>query len=156
DHAHGAHPGDPHRRRARHLRPRRSRAFRRSEGSGAAALGEARGAACHARTEPLGAAAMKRFPPLDLGKVRTYPLGTRPSKVAATALGKAPRAGASFADFLDGLPAILAARDLRAIAAEIAARHGRDRTIVLGMGAHPIKVGLSPLIVDLMQRGILH
>ena len=99
---------------------------------------------------------MKRFPPLDLGKVRTYPLGTRPSKVAATALGKAPRAGASFADFLDGLPAILAARDLRAIAAEIAARHGRDRTIVLGMGAHPIKVGLSPLIVDLMQRGILH
>ena len=38
---------------------------------------------------------MSRFPPLDLSKVRTYPLGTRPSKVAARALGRVHRAGGS-------------------------------------------------------------
>ena len=99
---------------------------------------------------------MKRFPPLDLDKVRTYPLDTRPSKVAAAALGKPAVKGASFAAFLDSLPRILAAADLRAIAAETAARLARGRTVTLGMGAHPIKVGLAPLVIDLMERGILH
>jgi hypothetical protein len=59
------------------------------------------------------------------------------------------------ADFVRGLPDVLAARDLRAIAAAIAARHHAGKLVILGMGAHPIKVGLSPLIVDLMRRGIL-
>jgi hypothetical protein len=99
---------------------------------------------------------MKRFPPLDLGRVRTYPLETRPSKVAAAALGKPLPPGASVAQLLESLPAILAAHDLRAIASEIAARLGRGRTVALGMGAHPIKVGLSPLVIDQMERGVLH
>jgi len=98
---------------------------------------------------------MSRFPPLDLSKVRTYPLQTRPSKVAAGALGAAHAAGGSMRGFLDSLPDILAAKDLREIAAAIAARHLAGKTVALGMGAHPIKVGLSPLIIDLMRRGIL-
>lgn len=98
---------------------------------------------------------MKPFPPLDLRKVRTYPLDTRPSKVAAAALGKTVAAGASFRSFLDSLPDLLAARDLRAIAAEIAARLRRGRIAVLGMGAHPIKVGLGPLIVEQLEQGVL-
>jgi hypothetical protein len=61
----------------------------------------------------------------------------------------------SLGRFLAGLPDILGARDLRAVAAAIAARHREGRLVVLGMGAHPIKVGLSPLIIDLMRRGIL-
>jgi hypothetical protein len=99
---------------------------------------------------------MKRFPPLDLSKVRTYPLDTRPSKVAAAALGRPLPAGSSFGAFLASLPAILAAKDLRSIAAEIASRRQQGRTIALGMGAHPIKVGLSPLVIDLMEGGLLH
>jgi hypothetical protein len=58
-------------------------------------------------------------------------------------------------DFLHVLPEILAARDFRAVARAIAARHRAGKRIVLGMGAHPIKVGLSPLIIDLMRRGLL-
>lgn len=99
---------------------------------------------------------MKRFPPLDLERVRTYPLETRPSKVAAAALGKPLAKDASFADFLDSLPDILAAKDLKTIAGEIATRLNDGRTVALGMGAHPIKVGLGPLVVDLMERGVLH
>jgi deoxyhypusine synthase len=99
---------------------------------------------------------MKRFPELDLTKVRTYPLEMRPSKVAAAALGKPVGGDASLRSFLDSLPDILGARDLRAIGAEIAARLQRGRTVALGMGAHPIKVGLSPLIIDQLERGVMH
>jgi hypothetical protein len=93
--------------------------------------------------------------PIDMQRVRTYPLKRRASVVAAAALGTVPRPGMKLGDFLDGLPRILGAADLRAVAAAIADRHTSGRTVALGMGAHPIKVGLSPLIVDLMERGIL-
>jgi deoxyhypusine synthase len=93
--------------------------------------------------------------PLDLSRVRTYPLRARRSIVSTPLLATPPRPGMRIADFLDGLPEILAARDLRAAARTIATRHRAGRRIVLGMGAHPIKVGLSPLIIDLMRRGVL-
>lgn len=93
--------------------------------------------------------------PVDLSRVRTYPLARRGSKVDRTALAKPPKPGMRLADLLDGLPDILAARDLKTIAAEIAARHRAGRLLILGMGAHPIKVGLGPLIIDFMERGII-
>lgn len=93
--------------------------------------------------------------PIDLSRARTYPLRRRNSKVAAAALGSVPRCGMTVGDFLAGLPDILAAADLRQIAATVADRYRRGRTIALGMGAHPIKVGLSPLIIELMERGVL-
>jgi hypothetical protein len=93
--------------------------------------------------------------PLDLSKVRTYPLRTRRSIVKTPLLATPPQPDLRVSDFLRGLPDILAAKDFRTVAKEIAARHRAGRRIVLGMGAHPIKVGLSPLIIDLMERGIL-
>ena len=93
--------------------------------------------------------------PLDLSKVRTYPLRARRSIVKTGLVATPPRAGMRLTEFLSGLPDILAARDFRAVAREIAARHRAGKRVVLGMGAHPIKVGLSPLIIDLMERGVL-
>jgi deoxyhypusine synthase len=94
-------------------------------------------------------------PPLDLSQAHTYPLRTRRSVVAKTLLATPPRPGMRVSDFLRGLPDVLAARDFLTVAREIAARHRAGKRIILGMGAHPIKVGLSPLIIDLMQRGLL-
>lgn len=93
--------------------------------------------------------------PLDVSKARTYPLGKRRSVVQSAAQATAPRRGMKVRDFLEGLPDILAGRDLRVAARAIAKRHVAGRPIVLGMGAHPIKAGLSPLIIDWMRRGIL-
>ncbi len=93
--------------------------------------------------------------PIDLRRVRTYPLAGRRSKVATAALGSVPAPQRSVGQFLAALPDVLAARDLRAVAGAIAACHRAGRVVVLGMGAHPIKVGLSPLIIDLMRRGIV-
>ncbi|HWP66276.1 MAG TPA: hypothetical protein VNO26_10225 [Candidatus Limnocylindria bacterium] len=93
--------------------------------------------------------------PLDLRRVRTVALKKRPSKVATRALGRPVRGGQSMRAFLRGLPDILAAADLRDAAARIARAIRRRRPVVLGMGAHPIKVGLGPVIVDLLERGRL-
>jgi len=57
--------------------------------------------------------------------------------------------------FLRGLPDILGAHDLRDAAARIATAIRRKKPVILGMGAHPIKVGLGPVIVDLIERGRL-
>jgi deoxyhypusine synthase len=62
--------------------------------------------------------------------------------------------GASFSDFLDSLPTVLGAADLRAAISATAKAHSRGRTILWGFGAHLIKVGLAPLVVDLLERGL--
>jgi hypothetical protein len=93
--------------------------------------------------------------PIDVRQIRTYALAKRASKVDRRALARPPVAGIGLSEFLAGLPDVLAARDLRTIAGEIARRHRAGRLLVLGMGGHPIKVGLGPLIIDLMERGIV-
>jgi len=56
---------------------------------------------------------------------------------------------------LERLPSLLAADDLKAVVASIAAATRKNKTIALGMGAHVIKVGLNPILIDLMQRGVV-
>jgi hypothetical protein len=75
--------------------------------------------------------------------------------VAADLLARPVRPGAAVRGFLDGLPRILAADALRDAARAIAESHRRRRPVVVGMGAHVIKVGLSPILIDLMERGIV-
>jgi hypothetical protein len=90
--------------------------------------------------------------PLGLGDVTTYPLSRRRSKVGLPAFAKPHRPGARFASFLDGLPDILAGETLRALRDDIVRARSRRRPIVWGLGAHVIKVGLSRVLIDLMER----
>lgn len=90
--------------------------------------------------------------PLDLSKLETYPLASRKSKVGTAELGKPP-AGESFAEFWESLPDILAARDLRELVRRMKKARADERSLLWGLGAHVLKVGLSPLLVDLMERG---
>jgi hypothetical protein len=97
----------------------------------------------------------KNFKPLDFSKVRTYPVKKRLSKVQSSLLGKKIQKGARVRSLVQSLPDILAAQNLKAIARKIAQAHRTNKTVILGMGAHPIKVGLSPLIIDFIERGIV-
>jgi hypothetical protein len=99
--------------------------------------------------------AKKNFPRLDFSKVKTYPVTNRFSKVDTSLLGKKLHKGARVRSLVRGLPNILAARDLKLIARKIADAHRAKKTILLGMGAHPIKVGLSPIIIDFLEKGII-
>jgi hypothetical protein len=96
-----------------------------------------------------------KFSPLDPSKAVTYPLEQRKNKVVTETLGAVWRPGGSLRDFLAFLPRTLAAADLLAIARRIAEAVKGQRPVILGMGAHPIKVGLSPLIIDLLDRAIV-
>jgi deoxyhypusine synthase len=98
---------------------------------------------------------VRRLPRIDRSKVRTVPARSRPSKVKRSEEARPHEAGASFAAFLDGLPGLLGAADLRAVAEATAKAKRRDRTILWGFGAHLIKVGLAPVMVDLMERGLV-
>ncbi|MDA8089181.1 MAG: deoxyhypusine synthase family protein [Nitrospiraceae bacterium] len=92
---------------------------------------------------------------LDLKKIKTVPLAGRKSKVELELAARPPQPGDSFMDFWNGLPNVLAASNIKRVVEAIARARENDRPVVLGMGAHPIKVGLSPLIIDLMRRGII-
>jgi hypothetical protein len=93
--------------------------------------------------------------PLDFHGLRTTSLKDRPSKVCLDDFGKPWEPGNSLAHFLDRLPRILAAEQLREAVGAIAAAFLGKRTILMGMGAHPIKVGLNPILIDAMERGVL-
>jgi rfaE bifunctional protein nucleotidyltransferase chain/domain len=95
------------------------------------------------------------FPRVDLSHVRTYPLGERANKVSLDRFAKPPVAGGSAAEFLDGLPRLLAGDDFHAVVDAIANAHLNGRPVIVGFGAHVIKCGLSPILIDLMERGIV-
>src|SRR6202795_1440207 len=93
--------------------------------------------------------------PLTLGSVHTYPLGSRKSKVSVRDFAKAPAANTSLTKFLDSLPNILAAGDLRHLLAAIHLARRERKAVLWGIGGHVIKVGLGPVLIDLMRRGFV-
>jgi hypothetical protein len=98
---------------------------------------------------------MTDFRKLDLSRLKTSSIHERKSKVDRTGFASPWKKGGRFGDFLANLPGILAAEDFIKIADAIATAVRDGRLVMLGMGGHVIKVGLSPLIVDLMERGII-
>ncbi len=97
----------------------------------------------------------KTFHPMDLSNLTTYSVMDRESKVSVDDFASPWKKGGSLTSFLAGLPAILAGDDLMGVIDALAEAAGGNRTVMLGMGAHVIKVGLSPLIIDLMERGVI-
>ena len=91
----------------------------------------------------------------DLTDVRTYPLSSRASKANAADFAKPCGPGPTFAAFLESLPNMLGAADFKAVVRAIADAHRNDRGILWGLGAHVIKTGLGPVIIDLMERGFV-
>jgi hypothetical protein len=89
----------------------------------------------------------------DLSGLKTYSLKSRKSKARAEDFAK-PAAGA-LASVLDSLPDILAGADFKAVVRAIVDAHARDGGIVWGVGAHVIKTGLGPVLIDLMERGFV-
>jgi hypothetical protein len=93
--------------------------------------------------------------PIDLSRIQTRPLGNRPNKVTLAGFARPPRKGESFAEFFASLPRILAGEDLLAVKEAILLAHKNRRPVILGVGAHVIKCGLSPILIDLMERGVV-
>ncbi|MBI4683015.1 MAG: hypothetical protein HY757_07935 [Nitrospirae bacterium] len=96
----------------------------------------------------------EKYKPISLKNVKTCKLQSRKSKVERDEVGK-PFSRGSFKEFLASLPDILAAKDFKAVVSAIVNARKKDRPVILGMGAHPIKVGLAPIIINLMENNVI-
>ncbi len=95
------------------------------------------------------------FPQLNFDDIRTQSVRERNSKVNLQDCARPFNGSDDFGSFLASLPNILKANELRRFAAAITAAHGAGQPCILMMGAHVIKVGLAPIVIDLMERGVL-
>jgi len=91
----------------------------------------------------------------DLSRVRTIPVASRPNKVRAEEFASPPGKDRSFAAFLNALPDVLVARDFIAVVDAIAVAARNKRGVVVMLGGHIVKTGLAPVLIDLMQRGVI-
>src|SRR6266480_3279652 len=93
--------------------------------------------------------------PLSLQNVETYSLESRPSKVSISDFASPVKSTNTLAEFIGGLPNILAVQTLHKVASAIRRARDLGKPIIWGMGGHVIKTGLAPLIIDLMTRGFV-
>jgi len=98
---------------------------------------------------------MAKFKEIDMSKLKTYSISKRKSKVAAEKLAKSVDPGCPLSTFLESLPSVLAVEDLKNLVADISSAVQNQKPVLLMMGAHVIKVGLSSIIIDLMKRGVV-
>lgn len=98
----------------------------------------------------------KKSERINFNKIKTYPIRERENKVKIADFAKnSPNPDISFKSFLDGLPNILAARDFKQIVDAIVSARKKEKPVIFCMGAHVIKCGLSPIIISLMEKGIV-
>src|SRR5262249_55280396 len=89
----------------------------------------------------------------DFSGLATYPLKSRKSKARVENFATVPAEHATVAGFVDSLPDILAAADFKSIVRAIVDARRQQGGIVWGLGAHVVKTGLGPVLIDLMARG---
>lgn len=98
---------------------------------------------------------MSIYPQIDLTRIRTGSIHDRRSRMQLRQSARPPRAGMSMRDFLNGLPALLKADDLKSVAAAVVAARQRDKPVLVLMGGHVIKTGCGPVVADLVENGLV-
>lgn len=96
-----------------------------------------------------------QYEAFDLSGIRTYPLRSRKSKIRVEYFARPHAPGASLASFVRGLPGILAAADFNAVVRAIVNARQAGNGVLWGIGAHVIKTGLAPILIDLMEHGFV-
>jgi hypothetical protein len=98
---------------------------------------------------------MAKYNKIDLSRVKTYSVKKRKSKAHIKASARPLKPNSSMTVFLDSLPRYLKAEDFKSLINSTLSAKRRGKPIILMMGAHPIKCGLSPVLIDLMQQGFV-
>ncbi|MCO5171538.1 MAG: hypothetical protein M9894_34990 [Planctomycetes bacterium] len=96
-----------------------------------------------------------RLVPADLERIKTHSIHEREHLVAREAFARPVDPDASAAELLDSLPQVLAANELRDLAEAIARARAESRRVLFGLGGHVVKVGLGPLLADMIDRGAI-
>jgi len=85
----------------------------------------------------------------------TRPLAERKNLVSVEDFAAVLEPVAGFSTWFRSLPDIYGGRNLKRIVDLIVEARKNDRQVGVALGAHVLKVGLSPLLIDLMQRGFI-
>ena len=95
------------------------------------------------------------FPAVDLSAVTTLPFERRRNLVRLADFGAAVEPAPDVRPLLDSLPRLLAAEELRRVAADVAAAARSKAGVVTMAGGHVIKTGCAPYLIGLLERGVL-
>ncbi|MCK4591690.1 MAG: hypothetical protein KAT86_08045, partial [Candidatus Latescibacteria bacterium] len=98
---------------------------------------------------------MSKYEEIRLDGIKTYPFSKRKNKVKIADFATVFNPGTEFKAFVDSLPHILVGEDFRMLVAKILAAAKKGKPVVVMMGAHVVKCGLGPVLIDLMNRGII-
>jgi len=92
---------------------------------------------------------------IDIKKIKTYPIKERPSKVEVQDFAKPPAPRSSFSKFYDSLPKILKGKEIRSVVSAVVKAHKRKGSVIFMAGAHVIKCGLNPVLIELIKRKVI-
>ena len=95
------------------------------------------------------------YGPLDIGKMRTRSIRQRKSKVEVDDFAQIYKQGSGITGLLRSLPKILTGLEFRKVVEAILGARSKGKLVIWGLGGHVIKCGLSPILIDLMQRGFI-
>lgn len=96
-----------------------------------------------------------QYKPIDLSQIKTYSIKERKNLVSVKQFAKLAPPTGGFEQFISSLPDVLAAASFRKVVEAIVRAHKGGRPVAIALGGHVVKCGLSPVIIDLMERGIV-
>lgn len=96
-----------------------------------------------------------KIQPIDLSRVKTVALKKRPSKVNKSDFSKTLKKPVSFNDFFSSMPEILAGKNMRNLVKSILAARKKGKPVICAFGAHVLKCGLAPMLIDLAEKGFI-
>ena len=98
---------------------------------------------------------LQLLPMINLKKIKRYSIKSRRSLVNKGDFAQPPVKARSFASFLSSLPDILKAKDLQAVSADIVSAHKKGKGVIFMCGAHVIKCGLNPVLIELINKKVI-
>ena len=98
---------------------------------------------------------MSKYKQIDLNNIKTYTSAQRKSKVETSLEARPPFKGMTMKDFLERLPNVLKADNLKAIAKAVVDARKAEKPVIVMLGGHVIKTGCSPILIDLAQKGLI-
>lgn len=95
------------------------------------------------------------YQPIDTARIKTYSISRRTHKAGVNSSASLPAAGASAMALLEAMPDFLGARAFRSVTRAVVDAVRGERPVVFAFGAHLIKVGCGPVLIDLIRSGIV-
>ena len=105
--------------------------------------------------ETNGVKMSNKYKPIDLSKLKTHSIHDRKnrSNIHQTPLLTGKNATAE--ELIFSFPNYLGASAFKNVVKAICVAHQNDKPVIVAFGAHVLKVGCGPILIDLIQRGII-